>query len=561
MTTLLSGLMCHADLLEDYVDASAVVMIFVSKGYFNSGNCLREAERTVSTDTPIALVHDPVKGGERLDVIIRDECADHLREPIFGAGREVIEWHRVRDFQLVSLKLLAAQLLLGCPSRSITRTRTQPGGGRGVGGGAGAGWSRSLFIAGEVSRQRMGFRSSNQARVYVSPHNAGALASVEALRAGMRGGIEIVCESAITDADGRRRLREHSTHFVLYLNHGTFAGRAEDSQRLAEEVADALVTGTPTLVLLHETVPSEGGCAFDRFFETTPQDLICAGLYKPLALPLCSGAFWPVSVALVARALGATDAALCGDSRSFTTGGAVRAGSGEAQPVAPGSGEAQRVAPGSGEAQRVAPGSGEAQRVAATTDASEEPSRLRPVLAAVHGSLSAGRLVASKELSAKGFALGARVDHAVHGPGRVVEHMNDGRTRVLFDSGQSHRYKPQSLHKLSRQGSSAEGSRRFSACYGWDAGSTCSREGPGRMTERGRPGGGMRGLQEAMTRRGEGSMACRTSRFVGRLRAGVSRKGAAAESEAVSAAQLPGPVGGSGSALSCGSGDDEMLAA
>ena len=27
----------------------------------------------------------------------------------------MIEWHRIKDFQLVSLKLLAEQLLLGCP--------------------------------------------------------------------------------------------------------------------------------------------------------------------------------------------------------------------------------------------------------------------------------------------------------------------------------------------------------------------------------------------------------------------------------------------------------------
>ena len=47
------------------------------------------------------------------------------------------------------------------------------------------------------------------------------------------------------------------------------------------------------------------------------------------------------------------------------------------------------------------------------------------------------------------FALGARVDHPVHGPGRVVEHMDDGRTRVNFDNGESHRYRPESLNKLS----------------------------------------------------------------------------------------------------------------
>merc|ERR1711951_151932 len=46
------------DKLEEYVDASAVIMIFVSQGYFKSGNCLREARSTVKKGKPITLVHD-----------------------------------------------------------------------------------------------------------------------------------------------------------------------------------------------------------------------------------------------------------------------------------------------------------------------------------------------------------------------------------------------------------------------------------------------------------------------------------------------------------------------
>ncbi len=60
--------------LEEYIEASAVIMVFVSKGYFKSGNCLREARSTVAKKKPIALVYDPVRGGEKLDVIMRDEC-------------------------------------------------------------------------------------------------------------------------------------------------------------------------------------------------------------------------------------------------------------------------------------------------------------------------------------------------------------------------------------------------------------------------------------------------------------------------------------------------------
>ena len=94
-------------------------MIFVSKGYFKSINCLREADCTVAKGKHIALMHDPVKGGAPLEVIKEHECPEHLLGPIFMCpdgvtARPVITWHRIKDFQLVSLKLLTEQMLLGC---------------------------------------------------------------------------------------------------------------------------------------------------------------------------------------------------------------------------------------------------------------------------------------------------------------------------------------------------------------------------------------------------------------------------------------------------------------
>ena len=50
------------------------------------------------------------------------------------------------------------------------------------------------------------------------------------------------------------------------------------------------------------------GCDFGLFFDgRTPQDLLHAGIYNDLAIALYSGAFWPVSVTLVAKALGAVE--------------------------------------------------------------------------------------------------------------------------------------------------------------------------------------------------------------------------------------------------------------
>ena len=46
------------------------------------------------------------------------------------------------------------------------------------------------------------------------------------------------------------------------------------------------------------------------------------------------------------------------------------------------------------------------------------------------------------------FVPGTRVSHPKHGEGIVTENMEDGRTRVEFDIGVSHRYAPKSIAKL-----------------------------------------------------------------------------------------------------------------
>ena len=103
----------------EILEKTATIMIFVSKGYFKSANCLREADCTVAQNKHVALMHDPVKGGATLDFIKENECPERLLKPIFtrpdgAAPRKVITWHRIKDFQLVSLKLLTEQMLLGC---------------------------------------------------------------------------------------------------------------------------------------------------------------------------------------------------------------------------------------------------------------------------------------------------------------------------------------------------------------------------------------------------------------------------------------------------------------
>jgi hypothetical protein len=69
--------------LEKYVDQSALIMIFVSKGYFLSKNCLREARCTMERSKPLSLMHDPVRGGATLEAIIEEECPEEMRRYVF----------------------------------------------------------------------------------------------------------------------------------------------------------------------------------------------------------------------------------------------------------------------------------------------------------------------------------------------------------------------------------------------------------------------------------------------------------------------------------------------
>ena len=119
------------------------------------------------------------------------------------------------------------------------------------------------------------------------------------LQRGMRGAID-----SATDAT-------NASHFLLYLNDRTWLGDA--GVKLAEELR--AVRGeeraATSVVMVHENDDARGGCEFSIFFAgRTPQDLMQGGIYSDLALALYPGPFWPVSVALVAGALGAADARL-----------------------------------------------------------------------------------------------------------------------------------------------------------------------------------------------------------------------------------------------------------
>ncbi len=98
--------------LDQHVQESAAIVVFLSEGYFYSQNCQRELDAMVDAKKPIILVHetDRRKGGISLVDAI-SQCPARHREALFGAHQlPPIPWLRIHDFQLQSLKMILEQV-------------------------------------------------------------------------------------------------------------------------------------------------------------------------------------------------------------------------------------------------------------------------------------------------------------------------------------------------------------------------------------------------------------------------------------------------------------------
>ena len=188
-------------MLEEYIEASGVVMIFVSQGYFKSANCLREVRCALSKDKPLSRVHDPVRGGASLEAI-KAECPTEMRGSLFSRDHPVIIFHRIKDYQIVSLRLLAEDMLRGCPnfgaplssscsfpatasSKAPKATYTSAASAATAAAAKADADGRAdvqLALPGEVTRKRLNFHTP--VTVYASPYNPGAAAALAALQEG-----------------------------------------------------------------------------------------------------------------------------------------------------------------------------------------------------------------------------------------------------------------------------------------------------------------------------------------------------------------------------------------
>ena len=228
---------------------------------FASRNRRRELYQALRLDKPLVLVYeaDENKGGARLDKL-KSECTRHcgaaagtpapenpryslhgatprdslleegdelqnVPDLIFTESRSVIQWVRVRDFQLVALRLIAAELLFQLKPRgslaSALRTRT-----------AGQ-LAKALYLPGDIADKSLYF-AAEKATVAYCPTNCGAIDVVERIRQRIRlaqpGAWAPLPRGAEVDGRGAPRLNRATDR--------AHAGRP--GERTASEIAEAL---------------------------------------------------------------------------------------------------------------------------------------------------------------------------------------------------------------------------------------------------------------------------------------------------------------------------------
>ena len=95
------------------------MLFFLSKDYFASKNCQKEIGFTLKNENPIILLHetDPDRGGIPLSQVYDESDAagpGEMRwfDRIFApTHRPVIPYLRVKEFKIISLKMIVSSLL------------------------------------------------------------------------------------------------------------------------------------------------------------------------------------------------------------------------------------------------------------------------------------------------------------------------------------------------------------------------------------------------------------------------------------------------------------------
>ena len=257
--------------LELYIEQTGCILLFLSRGYFYSTNCMREATAVIEQKKPVVLLReaDFRRGGITLaDSMNECDGRPDVRTYIFSE-RPVTVWKRIQEHQLESLRQVAMSVLVNTP-KYLGREPSSLG----------------LHLPDEIRLQDL--RLPAPLTLYVSNANRGAQEAARALchRLGDRNVSITTSDQAFPPRQPRRRSTitiSRRSSFVtlgssrstggptmlLYLNKNTWE-RTDDGSTspLAAEVARARDEGVP-LVMIHEADEERDGCEFGTFFQTT----------------------------------------------------------------------------------------------------------------------------------------------------------------------------------------------------------------------------------------------------------------------------------------------------
>lgn len=283
--------------LEEYVEGSGCVLIFLSEGYLDSWNCMRELRCAVDKQKQMLVVRETDRRkGAMTDDEVRAACKEDAQLAAALLAAPQVEWFRQDHFQQESLLQMmrplfpadeAAHLYIpGGPEEelSITTLPPPPPAPRGPGKKA------SLCPDG--------------AHLFVSPQNIGALALARELgttfaahdRSGGGGPLIVTTEPRAMD-------RAHA--FLLLLDRNTWSDTdLARKTELTDQVTSAMRKGV-RMLLAHEcdVRRKPDTCVpFETFFEAgqTPAHLKAWDLYHDLAVSMRSGEHRAVSLALLA---------------------------------------------------------------------------------------------------------------------------------------------------------------------------------------------------------------------------------------------------------------------
>jgi len=328
----------NIDRLEEYVAKSQVVLLFLSKGYFLSRNCLREVRAAVTSSKPVILVHEhaETKGGDRLEVL-RQECPDELRELVFDPKRPLVRWHRLSDLNRVSLLQIASLLhtfgrslnalylpnslteetiSVSHPVRIFASRDNNQGANRILDGIVAVAVPAAPTSVIRPSTERKegerrgrlailggGWRGGDRTTSTDVPHVEQRLSDVKLARNFGAVGASVRIQSAWRGFAARTELKpsdlrihcsieradslSDATHMLLYLTPRTFDANRAGADALANEIREARLRGI-SLVMVHEQREGRARCTFDHLRYTTPEDLERGGIYNDIAIPLFS---------------------------------------------------------------------------------------------------------------------------------------------------------------------------------------------------------------------------------------------------------------------------------